>query len=72
MIERRKFIRLPAPIGISYKPMKKSRTGKPTLSFIRNIGGGGVCFVAKESVRVGDLLDIKGGPKTHVFPIFIP
>ncbi|MGH7198578.1 MAG: PilZ domain-containing protein [Candidatus Omnitrophota bacterium] len=59
MIERRKFIRLPAPIGISYKPLKKGRSGKPTVSFIRNIGGGGVRFVAKDELRPGDLLDIR-------------
>lgn len=59
MIERRKFIRLPAPIGISYKPTKRGRPAKTTVSFIRNIGGGGVRFVVKEALRVGDLIDMK-------------
>ena len=59
MIERRKFIRLSAPIGISYRPMKKGRSGKPIVSFVRNIGGGGVRFVVRDSFLAGDLLEMK-------------
>ncbi len=59
MIERRKFIRLPAPIGVSYKPLKKGRAGKSTVTFLRNIGGGGVRFTVRQEARVGDLLDLK-------------
>lgn len=59
MIERRKFIRLPAPIGVSYKPLKKGRAGKSTVTFLRNIGGGGVRFAVREEARVGDLLEMK-------------
>lgn len=59
MIERRKFIRLQAPIGVVYKVLKKSRRPKPAPSLIRNIGGGGVCIIAKEDMRSGDLLDMQ-------------
>jgi c-di-GMP-binding flagellar brake protein YcgR len=59
MIERRKFIRLQAPIGISYKPMKKGRAPKPTISLIRNIGGGGIRFVVREELRMGELIEMK-------------
>ncbi len=58
MIERRKFIRLQAPIGVGYKVLKKSRRVKQAPSLIRNIGGGGICIIAKEDLRSGDLLDL--------------
>jgi hypothetical protein len=60
MIESRKYIRLRAPIGIVYRPIRKnSRRIKETLSLVINISGGGVSFIAKEELRQGDLLDLK-------------
>ncbi len=58
MRENRKFIRLRAPIGVVYKPLKNKRR-KETLSLIRNISGGGICIAAKEALREGDLLEIQ-------------
>ncbi len=59
MIERRKFIRLQAPIGIVYKVIKKHRRLKAVHSLTRNIGGGGVRLLAKEDLRHGDLLELQ-------------
>ena len=59
MIERRKFIRLQAPIAIVYKLVKKSKRLKPQSSLIKNIGGGGVRILVKEDLRSGDLLDLE-------------
>lgn len=58
MKENRKFIRLSAPIGISYKAAKQKRR-KPSLSLVRDISGGGIRFMAKEDLRAGDLLELE-------------
>lgn len=58
MRENRKFIRLKAPIGVTYKPLKNRRR-KEALSLIRNISGGGICLAVKEAFREGDLLEIR-------------
>lgn len=57
--EHRKFIRLQAPIGITYRTVKKNKRQKPQLSLIKNISGGGLCFISKDDMRCGDLLDIE-------------
>lgn len=59
MIEKRKFVRLQAPIGVIYKPAKKNRRQKPSPSLVKNISGGGVRIFVKEEVRCGDLLDLQ-------------
>ncbi len=58
MRENRKFIRLKAPIGVVYK-LCKGKNRKETLSFIRDISGGGLRMLVKEDLREGDLLDIQ-------------
>jgi c-di-GMP-binding flagellar brake protein YcgR len=58
MRENRKFIRLNAPIGISYRVTKQKRR-KSAQSLIRNIGGGGIRFLAKEALREGDLIQME-------------
>ena len=58
MRENRKFIRLKAPIGVTYKLLKSKRR-KEALSLIRNISGGGVCLAVKEPFREGDLLEVR-------------
>ena len=59
MRERRKFIRLRAPIGVSYRHIKKGKRQRPQLTLIKDISGGGLCLLAKEELRAGDLLDIE-------------
>lgn len=62
MIEKRKYIRLHASIGIVYdviKNIKKYRRNKTTLSLAKNLSGGGVRLQVKEDLRSGDLLDIE-------------
>lgn len=59
MIERRKFVRLKAPIGVTYRPLKKNKKNKPASSLVKNIGGGGILFLVKENLKDGDLLDLK-------------
>jgi len=59
MLEKRKFTRLKAPIGMSYKLIKKNKRQKTSLTWIKNISGGGVKIVAKDDLRKGDLLDIE-------------
>ena len=59
MIERRKFIRLKAPIGVAYKLIPEAKAEKMRLSLVRDISGGGVRIMAKEPLRVGDLLELE-------------
>jgi len=59
MIERRKFIRLQAPLGVVYKTIKKNKRQAPVPSLIKNIGGGGVRVIVKEDLRPGDLLELQ-------------
>jgi c-di-GMP-binding flagellar brake protein YcgR len=59
MIERRKFIRLQAPIGIFYRPLQKNKKTKSFASLAKNIGGGGIRFLVKEELSQGSLLDLK-------------
>ena len=58
MKENRKYIRLQAAIGLTYKKISGSAKHRPKPSIIRNISGGGLSFVAKEMFRAGDLLEI--------------
>ena len=59
MIEQRKFVRLNAPIGICYSPVKKHKRLRRHLTFINNISGAGVSLIAKEDLRVGDLIKLE-------------
>ena len=59
MVEKRKFIRLNAAIGVSYKLIKKHKRQIELLSLARDIGGGGIRILAKEDLRPGDLLKIE-------------
>ena len=58
MIEKRKFIRLNAAIGVTYKLIKKHKRQKELLSLVKDIGGGGIRIQAKEDLRPGDLLKV--------------
>ena len=62
MIEKRKYIRLHASIGVTYsviKNIKKIRANKTTLSLVKNLSGGGVRLQVKDDLRTGDLLDVE-------------
>ena len=59
MKERRKFARLKAPIGISYSLVKKHKRPRRHLTFIHNISGAGVSLIAKDDLRVGDLVKLE-------------
>ena len=59
MIEKRKFIRLKAPIGVAYKLVKKNVRPRTYASFSKDIGGGGVRIFVKEELRSGDLLELQ-------------
>ena len=59
MIEKRKFVRLKAPIGISYAVVKKHKRVSSHLTFVKNISGTGLSLLAKEGLRVGDLLKLE-------------
>ena len=59
MKENRKFIRLQAPIGVTYKIIDKNKYTKPQLSLIKDISGGGVRIMVKEDLRAGDLIDME-------------
>ena len=53
--DRRKYIRLDAHHLLKYKVIEKE---EEQLSFIRNIGAGGVCFVAKEIIPPEKVIEI--------------
>ena len=59
MKEKRKFVRLKTPIGISYSLVKKHKHPRRHLTFVNNIGGGGVSLIAKEDLRIGDLVKLE-------------
>ncbi len=60
MHEKRKFVRLVAPIGICYRSMAAVKTGqRKQLSLIKNISGGGIGFQSPEPFRLGDLLELE-------------
>jgi len=52
-------VRLKAPLGILYAPADKTKPREAVNSLVRNISGGGVCFVAKKELRCGDLLKVQ-------------
>jgi c-di-GMP-binding flagellar brake protein YcgR len=59
LIEKRKYIRLKAPIGVTYGLVKKSKRQRSHLTFLKDIGGGGIRIMAKEELRPGDLLEVE-------------
>lgn len=64
LIEKRKYIRLSASIGVSYrviKDVKNHERQDKALSLVKNIGGGGIRLQVKEDLRNGDLLEIQIG-----------
>jgi c-di-GMP-binding flagellar brake protein YcgR len=58
MRERRKFVRLKAPIGVVYNLLKKHRRQRPQASLIEDIGAGGLSLAVREDLRGGDLLEM--------------
>jgi c-di-GMP-binding flagellar brake protein YcgR len=58
--EHRKFIRLQAPIGVSYRRVAGKRD-RQTDSYLRDLSGGGIRFVAKDALRQGDLVELEIG-----------
>jgi c-di-GMP-binding flagellar brake protein YcgR len=58
LIEKRKFVRLKAPIGIAYSPVHKGKRCRTHLTFIKNLSGTGLSLLVKEDLRVGDLLKL--------------
>ena len=59
MLEKRKFIRLRAPLGVVYRLVRKNKRSKPQASFIKNLSGAGVCLTCKEELRQGDLIQME-------------
>ena len=59
MLEKRKFIRLAAAIGVTYKILKTHKRIKQALSLVKDIGGGGIRLLVKEDLRVGDLIRLE-------------
>ena len=58
MLEKRKFVRLKAPIGVTYKLIKKHRKQRSHSSFIEDLSAGGLSLTVKEDLRQGDLLEM--------------
>ena len=59
MKENRKYIRLQAPIGISYTSIKKHKKPGATRSLVKDISGGGLRIMAKEELMSGELLEME-------------
>jgi c-di-GMP-binding flagellar brake protein YcgR len=57
MENRRKFVRLNMLADVFYK--KRSLLRMKKLSTSKNISKGGICLIAYEDLRKGDLLDLK-------------
>lgn len=54
-VEKRKFLRINAGVVIVYRILKKGEFEK---SLTKNIGGGGILFVADELIAIGTMLDL--------------
>lgn len=69
--ERRRFIRHPLSIPISYKVLKKTRNlgEKGTPAMTTNASMGGLLFSTKRPVKVGSLIEIKLPFKDKVFNV---
>ena len=69
--ERRRFIRHPLSIPISYKILKKTRDinekGVPAVT--ANVSMGGLLFSTKRPVKVGALIEIKLPFKDKIFNV---
>ena len=59
MLEKRKFIRLKAPLGVIYRVVRKHKRLKQQASFIKDLSGAGVCLYCKEELRQGDLIQME-------------
>lgn len=59
MVEKRKYIRLIAPIGVTYQLLRKNRRQGTHKSLIRDLSGGGLSLVVYEEMRAGDLLELE-------------
>ncbi len=59
MIEKRRFFRLQAPIGVHYQIVKKNKKPVSAPTLLRNISGGGVRLLTKGELRGGDVIDVK-------------
>ncbi len=56
--ERRKYTRLKAHHLVKYTLAGKEGQGE-TLSFVRNIGGGGILFYSQEEIPAGSTIDLE-------------
>lgn len=59
MVEKRKYIRLKAPIGVTYHLVKKHKRPKLHKTLVRDISGGGISLLVNEDLRTGDLLRLE-------------
>ena len=57
--ERRKFLRVGTYHLLKYFSYSTQGDSYPILSISRNIGGGGIMFITKEQLRVGDKVEIE-------------
>jgi len=69
--ERRRFIRHPLSIPISYKVVKKiqDEQDKGTPAMTANVSMGGLLFSTKRPVKVGALIEIKLPFKDKIFNV---
>ncbi len=56
--EKRKYIRLKAPLGVTYHILKKHKRPRPHKTLVKDVGGGGISLVVYEDLRAGDLLEL--------------
>lgn len=59
MVEKRKFARLKAPIGVTYHVIKKHKRPRLHKTLVRDIGGGGMSLLVNDDLRAGDLLQLE-------------
>lgn len=58
MIERRKYVRLQAHLGLSYQAAHGLQE-QQRRTIVRNLSGGGLCINVPDDLREGDLLQVQ-------------
>ena len=68
MEEKRKYIRIEAPIVVTYKLKDKSRPGKKTIT--KDFSEGGIRFPVYEKLKIGAPLELYIDTPFDTIPIF--
>ena len=68
MEEKRKYIRIEAPVVVTYKLKDKSRTGKKSIT--KDFSEGGIRFPVYEELKVGTPLELYVDTPFDTIPIF--